>query len=243
MKFYGQTDKGKVRKENQDCFVLEKLDNGIVAAVICDGMGGANAGRIASESASSVFMEYLLPKLKADSEADIQKLVAGAAAYANTVVYQRSLSDVSYRGMGTTMVGAVVRDNEATVFNIGDSRAYIRDSEGFRRMTRDHSLVEELVQIGEITSEEARVHPQKNLITRALGIGAEVKCDIFVSEFHAKERILLCSDGLSNIITDEELSEQCRKSREPRTLCHALMKKALSRGAPDNVTIVVIECS
>lgn len=241
MKFYGQTDKGKVRKENQDSFVLEKLDNGIVAAVICDGMGGANAGRIASESASSAFMEHLLPELEKDPEADIGKLVTEAAAYANAAVYQRSISEKACRGMGTTIVGAVVRESEATVFNIGDSRAYIRDGADFRRITRDHSLVEELVQSGEITSEEARVHPKKNLITRALGIGPEVKCDIFVSELPAKARLILCSDGLSNMIPDNELFEQCRKSREPRTLCHALMKKALSRGAPDNVTVIAIE--
>ena len=241
MKFYGQTDKGKVRKENQDSFVLEKLDNGIIVAVICDGMGGANAGRIASDSAVSAFMEHLLPELEKEPEADMQKLVTEAAAYANSTVYRRSIREKACRGMGTTMVGTIVRGDEATVFNIGDSRAYLRNGLDFTRITRDHSLVEELVQSGEITSEEARVHPKKNLITRALGIGPEVKCDIFESDFPAKARIILCSDGLSNLIPDDELFEHCRKSREPRTLCHALMKKALSRGAPDNVTVIAIE--
>ena len=241
MKYFGQTDKGKVRKENQDCFVLEKLGSGVVAAVICDGMGGANAGRMASECATSAFMEFLKSVLTSAPDSDLRWTVEEAAAHANTVVYQKSLSEEALRGMGTTLVGAVIGEEEATVFNIGDSRAYIRIGDDFSRITMDHSLVEELVRSGEITSEQARVHPNKNLITRALGIGPEVDCDVFQVQFPAKARLILCSDGLSNMVTDEEMFEQCRKSREPRTLCHALMKKALSRGAPDNVTVIAIE--
>lgn len=243
MKFYGQTDIGKVRKENQDSFVLEKLENGIIAAVICDGMGGENAGREASRIGSAAFMEGLLPQLDGDADIDIKDAILRAAAFANSSVYSRSLEDEACRGMGTTLVGAVISDDRAFVFNIGDSRAYLRNGPDFRRVTRDHSLVEELVRLGKITVEEARVHPRKNLITRALGIGPEVECDLFEVEFPPKARLLLCSDGLSNMISDEELFEQCRKSREPRTLCRALMKKALSRGAPDNVTVVAVERS
>lgn len=239
MKFYGKTDRGKVRKENQDSFILKKAQNDFVAAVVCDGMGGENAGMLASRTASEHFMKELLEGLR--TETDIGTLMLRSAGKANTAVFERASVDPACRGMGTTLVAAVVgSDGSATVINIGDSRAYLIGRGRTERVTRDHSLVEELVSRGEITSEEARVHPQKKYITRALGVEAKAECDLFTTKLNPGQVMLLCSDGLSNLLPDEEMLDYYTKRHDPKAFCRTLMKAALSRNATDNVTVVVI---
>ena len=169
--------------------------------------------------------------------------VEDACAEANGVAYEYSHFDEDFDGMGTTIVGGVIKNNgNGHIINVGDSRAYLisRRSNNIRQITRDHSLVGELVEAGAITPEQARNHPRKNVITRALGSEAQVKCDYFNFSLQGGDILLLCSDGLSNIVSDLEMLEYAREFPEPEELCRSLMSKALNRGAKDNVTIVAV---
>ena len=246
MKSYGLTDKGAIRKDNQDCFILEKCEakNCLIAA-LCDGMGGAKAGGIASQLSNKAFVSYIYNKLtsRLPRSADYKRILEEACAEANGVAYEYSHFDDDFDGMGTTIVGGVIKNNgNGYIINVGDSRAYLisRRAGAIRQITRDHSLVEELVEAGAITAEQARSHPRKNVITRALGSEARVSCDYFTFSLQSGEMLLLCSDGLSNIVSDLEMLEYAREFPEPEELCRALMSKALNRGAQDNVTVVAV---
>ncbi len=246
MKSFGLTDKGKVRKDNQDCYILEKCETkGCLIAALCDGMGGAKAGGIASQLSNKAFVSFIYTKLysRPARNMDFRKILEDACAEANGVSYELSRFDDAYDGMGTTIVGGVIKNNgDGCLINVGDSRAYHISRRGgsIRQITRDHSLVRELVDAGAITAEEARNHPQKNIITRALGSEAKVECDYFTVTLQSGDFLLLCSDGLSNIVSDLEMLECAREFPEPEALCHVLMNKALNRGAKDNVTVVAV---
>ena len=246
MKSFGLTDRGTVRKDNQDCFILEKCESKhCLIAALCDGMGGAKAGGIASQLSNKAFVSYIYTKLSSrlPRNADYKRILEDACAEANGVAYEYSHFDEDFDGMGTTIVGGVIKNNgNGYIINVGDSRAYLisRRTGSIRQITRDHSLVEELVEAGAITAEQARTHPRKNVITRALGSEASVQCDYFTFTLQNGELLLLCSDGLSNIVSDLEMLEYARQFPTPEELCRALMSKALNRGARDNVTIVAV---
>ena len=242
MKTFGLTDKGKVRKENQDSFLIKQVDGGCLIAVLCDGMGGVQGGSVASNLAAKLFLEYVSLKLQGiKSRESVKPAVLAAVARANGVVYDYSYFDTAFTGMGTTLVGVVCRGARVTVVNIGDSRAYHMSKRKIRQVTRDHSLVEELIDRGAITREQARSHPRKNIITRALGVEPEVEADTFELKLSSGERLLLCSDGLSNLVGNNEMLELSLKCQDPEVLCNKLLELALERGATDNVTIVVLE--
>lgn len=246
MRSFGLSDKGKVRKDNQDCFIIEKCQSkSCMIVALCDGMGGAKAGGIASRLSNKAFVSYVYAKLtsRVSRSMDYRKILKDACAEANGVSYEYSRFDEAYNGMGTTIVGGVIKNNgNGYIINVGDSRAYhiARRGSGIRQITRDHSLVEELMEAGAITREQARNHPQKNVITRALGSEAHVECDYFEFTLQLGEMLLLCSDGLSNIVSDLEILQYAREYQEPERLCRALMNKALNRGARDNVTVVAV---
>ena len=247
MKSYGLTDKGAVRKDNQDCFILEKCEaKGCLVAALCDGMGGAKAGGIASQLSNKAFVSYIFTKLmtRLPRNVDYRRILENACEEANGVAYEYSHFDADYDGMGTTIVGGVIKNNgNGYIINVGDSRAYLisRRAGTIRQITRDHSLVEELMEAGAITAEQARSHPKKNVITRALGSEPLVSCDYFTFTLQSGEILLLCSDGLSNIVSDLEMLEYAKEFPQPEELCRALMSKALNRGARDNVTIVAVK--
>jgi protein phosphatase len=246
VKSFGLTDKGAVRKDNQDCFILEKCESkGCLIAALCDGMGGAKAGGIASQLANKAFVSYIYTKLDSTlrRNLDYKRILEDACAEANGVSYEYSHFDREFDGMGTTIVGGVIKSNgNGHIINVGDSRAYLislRVSE-IRQITRDHSLVGELVAAGAITPEQARNHPRKNVLTRALGSDPHVECDYYSFALAGGDLLLLCSDGLSNIVSDLEMLSCAKEFREPESLCRALMTKALNRGAKDNVTVVAV---
>ena len=246
MKSFGLTDKGAIRKDNQDCFILEKCEaKSCLIAALCDGMGGAKAGGIASQLANKAFVSYIYTRLtsRLPRNVDYKRILENACAEANGVSYEYSHFDQDFDGMGTTIVGGVIKNNgSGYIINVGDSRAYLitKRPAGIRQITRDHSLVEELMEAGAITAEQARSHPQKNVITRALGSDPRVECDYFTFSLQSGDILLLCSDGLSNIVSDLELLECAKEFPEPETLCRMLMNKALGRGARDNVTVVAV---
>ncbi|MCQ2441986.1 MAG: Stp1/IreP family PP2C-type Ser/Thr phosphatase [Oscillospiraceae bacterium] len=234
MNIFGITDQGMVRKQNQDSFFFW-TDGEMGCAVVCDGMGGAQSGNIASAMATQKFAEVVGAKEGLPEE----RLLWGAER-ANAVVYHRAQHDMTCWGMGTTLVGALALNHIAVVINIGDSRCYHLSQTGITQVTRDHSLVAELVAMGRITQEEARVHPNRNIITRALGTDAQVRADLYQVPLEPGDLLLFCSDGLSNEVLPEEMKELSGEGTlEER--CQRLLQCALDRGAPDNVTVVLME--
>lgn len=245
MKSFGLTDKGAVRKENQDSFIIEECFGGCTVAALCDGMGGVNAGGLAGEIAVRAFVSYVQERLgdKGGKRTDIPKLLTDACKNANGVVYEYSLFDEAYSGMGTTIVGGVIKNGgKGYIINVGDSRAYLLSPKKgtLTRITKDHSLVQLLVDTGAITPEQAKTHPRKNLITRALGTSPAVEADFFGIELARGDILLLCSDGLTNTLEEEEILAAAKESGEPETLCRTLMDRALGRGANDNVTVAAV---
>lgn len=240
MELWGISDVGAVRKQNQDAYYCSAPDERYPFAVVCDGMGGARAGNVASSMAVESFAATLQEGLAADKP-EVESLLCQAVERANELLCYRAAMDENCRGMGTTLVAAVVEPDVVRLVNVGDSRAYVVSPQGISQLTRDHSVVEDLVERGEITHEEARLHPQKNLITRALGAEVQVTADTYKMERQEGTFILLCSDGLSNVVTDQELLFELIHGGPAEEGCQRLLNLALSRGAPDNVTAVLIQ--
>ena len=241
MKVCGKTDVGLRRHENQDTFAVEQGEK-LLIAVVCDGMGGAEGGQIASSLAVGTFMKEIRALLRADMTAgQLRELASFCVAKANTAVYQRALQDPAYQGMGTTLVSAVAGEHDAVICNIGDSRAYLIHDGEMTRITHDHSVVQTLVENGDITAEEARTHPNRNLITRALGPDETTLCDAFDVSFAHGDKILLCTDGLVVTATDEEICRIVCADKRAEEKLDDLIALAKAQGAPDNVTAVLIE--
>ena len=239
METWGITHRGTVRQQNQDAFASQRLEDGRIIALVCDGMGGARAGNVASTMAVDLFMRRFLEQ---KDEPNDQERMQTSAALANQEVFQRAADDPNCAGMGTTLVAALAGPGEAVILNEGDSRAYHINQEGIVLVTRDHSLVEDMVERGELTREEARNHPHKNLITRALGAEPVLLADCFRQTMAPGDCLLLCSDGLSNVVTEQEMLYEVIHGGEAGTCCQRLLDIALHRGAPDNVTAVLIQC-
>lgn len=240
MNVWGITDTGAVRQQNQDAYRIETDGPAGPFVVVCDGMGGAKAGNIASKLAVEAFSAFLTD-FEAQEPQEPENALSHAVGAANEAVCARATVDAECTGMGTTLVAALVKPDVAHLVNVGDSRAYYMTGGGISKVTRDHSLVEDLVLKGEITPEEARQHPQKNLITRALGAEETINADFYRLDYKEGDFLLLCTDGLSNVITDQELLYETVHGGPPAQCCERLLKMALSRGAPDNVTVVLIE--
>jgi protein phosphatase len=246
MKSFGLTDKGRVRQDNQDSFIIESCTSKeCLLVALCDGMGGAKAGGLASQLSNKAFVSYIYAKLTSRSKRpiDYKTVLQNACAEANSVSYEYSQFDAAYNGMGTTIVGGVINENgNGYIINVGDSRAYhiSHRTNSIYQITKDHSLVEELVEFGAITKEQAKNHPQRNVITRALGSDVKVESDYFEFTLQPGDILLLCSDGLSNIVTDLEILDYANEYQDPELICRALMSKALNRGARDNVTVVAV---
>ncbi len=239
MQIFAKTDKGKVRSINQDAFYINTLSDGAAFAVVCDGMGGASAGDVASKTAVDVISHYVLnaytPTMTSD---DITRLINNAINSANIDIFDLSQKAEQLSGMGTTAVVAVARENQAVICNVGDSRAYIAD-ETLKQITRDHSVVQSLVESGKLSPEQARVHPEKNVITRALGVEENVICDSYVVEIDQNSIILLCTDGLSNFIEHDKIFDIV-KNNDLDKITDLLIDKANAGGGRDNITAAVI---
>ena len=241
MNVFGVTDIGCHRKDNQDSYAVRQLPDGAALLVVCDGMGGAQAGSVASSVAVEAFTAAVEAALAGAGPEQWGRVLTEACRQANERVFRLSLEKPEYEGMGTTLVAALARPGKACMVNVGDSRGYHLENDSIHQVTVDHSLVQMLVDRGEITAEEARVHPQKNLITRALGVDSHVKCDETWLEPGPGSRLLLCSDGLSNVLNDGTILSLSGREESPEGFCRALMDLTLERGAPDNVTVVLAQ--
>ncbi len=239
MQIFAKTDIGKIRSINQDAFYINTLPNDAALAVVCDGMGGASAGDIASKTAVEIISQYIInsynPSMSSD---DIERLLDNAVASANMEVFNLSQKDERLYGMGTTVVMSIVRDNQAIICNVGDSRAYLINDD-IIQITRDHSMVQTLVESGKISPEEAKVHPKKNIITRALGVEESVLTDCYCVNITEKDKLLLCTDGLSNYVNTNEILDIVN-SNELDKITSLLINKANLGGGRDNITAAII---
>ncbi|MBI4884608.1 MAG: Stp1/IreP family PP2C-type Ser/Thr phosphatase [Actinobacteria bacterium] len=230
---------GRVRKQNEDAFIAEPMVVGVA-----DGMGGHQAGEVASAIAVRTLRDRL-----ASGATDVDVAVS-AVVEANTAIYRGAHSNPAQRGMGTTLTAMIVLDADAAsdpekrrfvLMNVGDSRTYLLRGFRMRRITVDHSYVQELVSTGHITEIEARTHPRRNIVTRALGIEPTVRVDTWVFPFVRGDRFLLCSDGLVDEVTDDEIAEIASGSVDPQAAADALVAAANRNGGRDNVTVVVVD--
>lgn len=240
MEVWGMTDVGNVREQNQDYYLTLSLPNGL-AAVLCDGMGGAKSGNVASKLAAEVFLGEIRRAFRESLDADkIEFMLETAVGLANAAVYENAQLSEDMNGMGTTLVAVLLLDSTLYTVNVGDSRAYLLNNDEVRPITTDHSLVELMVQRGEMTREQAKSAPNKNVITRAIGSEPYVRADIFRNPVFPGDNVLLCSDGLSNLLADQELLFEVVHGVRKEDCCSRLIEIAKSRGAPDNVTVVLI---
>lgn len=243
MEIWGATDQGMVRKQNQDTYRWKSLGNTQFLAVVCDGMGGARSGDVASRLAAEVFEKVVVQGVKAEmSQTEIVEILVDSVKSANRAVYEQSLLSPDFKGMGTTLVAVFLQGQAAYIINVGDSRCYYISDGQVAQITEDHSVVGLMVARGQISEEEARIHPNKNLITRAVGTESEVECDCFYLTMDEGEYLLLCSDGLSNMVSKSELLYEITHSEQGLKCCENLIDIAKQRGAPDNVTVVLLRC-
>ncbi len=239
MEIFCKTDVGLVRDNNQDSFSFKKLTDTCAWVIVCDGMGGAKGGNIASRMTVDFIAEYFKEKIENANDEQIHYIISEALEKANKHVFEASKAKPELAGMGTTAVIAVIKNSVAHVAHVGDSRAYLISPGDIKRLTLDHSFVQEMVNRGEITEDQARKHPNRNYITRALGVESDVKEDYIVVPFLKNEMILLCTDGLSNYFNTDELNNiinGCEKNE----LVNKLVKAANKKGGSDNITVAVI---
>jgi len=241
MSFYALTDVGAVRKMNQDCFDARQIGKATLLTV-CDGMGGAASGDVAAAIAKDIFTqrvtELIIPETAAPD--DFMNAFLDAVPEAGNAIMSNSIKHPEREGMGTTLVAAAIVGNaECVVANIGDSRAYHITHTSISRVTTDHSFVYEMIKRGEITYEQARFHPKRNLLVRALGTDTNETPDIFRLTLGVGEGLLLCSDGLNGVLGDEEIYDVVRHAVGTKNACENLVNAALERGAPDNVTVAL----
>ncbi|MBA1333792.1 MAG: Protein serine/threonine phosphatase PrpC, regulation of stationary phase [Firmicutes bacterium] len=235
------TDPGKVRSTNQDYYLVENGSKyGLY--IVADGMGGHNGGEVASR-ASVLFVKDFIEQAwdKDEYAADRPGLVKDALAAANRAVFNLAAKDEQLRGMGTTLSMAFIVDRMLYTGHIGDSRIYLLRDSQLIKLTEDHSLVAELIKNGSITPEEGDNHPQKNIITRALGTGIDIESDLSEREMQDGDTILLCTDGLTNMLSCADILDLCLNIGEPQLLCSRLVAEANNRGGKDNITVIAVK--
>lgn len=229
-------DKGNFRKTNQDyCGYYEENNVGIY--IIADGMGGHSGGEVASKIAVTETLQYIKSNMSSDNLGETLKL---AITKANSSVLDSAEKNEELKGMGSTITACYIKNDDAVVANVGDSACFIKFKDKLMKVTKDHSLVQELVDLGNISEEEAKNHPNKNIITRALGTNREVEVDLFNVELENVQKLILCTDGLSNFVTSEDMlyaldtydNEQC---------CRELVELSKKNGSKDNISIIVFK--
>ena len=239
MNSYGKTDIGLKRSPNQDTFKTLELPNGAILAVVCDGMGGAKAGNVASEKAVDAIVKYITNSYRAGLDKDsAESLLNKAITSANISVYDIALKNPELQGMGTTVVAAIVTKDFTVIAHLGDSRAYLIGEE-ITQLTRDHSVVQSLVESGKLTPEEARLHPRKNVITKALGIEENVFPENSNCDFKEGNTLLLCSDGLTNYV-ETSVIKQIISDMPPNEAVECLIDTANKNGGGDNITALIV---
>ena len=241
IKAYAKSDKGKVREINEDYFYISTSLDEVQLYILADGMGGYNGGEIASKLAVQTAKNYIENNFK-ETEKDkdsIIQLLGSSMEYANMVVYETAKENPELQGMGTTLEICLIYNNKAYIGHVGDSRTYRIRKQFIRKLTQDHSYVQKLVKEGTITNEQAAHHPQKNMLMKALGCNAFVEPDVMVKGFLKDDILIICSDGLTNLVDQETIYEMASKNIEQAT--KDLVNLANDRGGYDNITVIVIK--
>jgi len=241
MDFCAKSDVGITRIINEDNYGCYSGDNqNLFYFVVADGMGGHNAGEVAS----NLLVEYIIERAKESNKTfktveKIKHFIRNCIEKANKNIYSSSLADSLNRGMGTTAVMAIIQGNDIVVGNVGDSRAYLLKKEIKKQITVDHSYIEELIKAGIIRREDAEIHPDRHVITRALGMGSDINVDIFTDHFEQGDILILCTDGLTSMIESSTLYEIVSAQLSAEEICDLLIKTANDRGGYDNITVIV----
>ena len=241
IKAYAKSDKGNVRETNEDYFYISNSLDQVQLYLLADGMGGYNGGEIASQLAVQTAKNYIENNFK-DIEKDrdsIIQLLGNSMEYANMVVYEKAKENPELQGMGTTLEICLIYNNKVYIGHVGDSRIYRVRKQFIRKLTQDHSYVQKLVKEGTITKEQAEHHPQKNMLMKALGCNAFVEPDVMVKGFLKDDILIMCSDGLSNMVEQQTIYEMASKNIEQAT--KDLVQLAKDRGGYDNITVVIIK--
>lgn len=241
MKFSVKSDKGKVRELNEDSFLIMSDNQGLPDFfMVADGMGGHNAGEVASRAAVDYAMDFILQfKEEINTTQNIEKVLREIVYKTNEKVFALANSNEENHGMGTTLIISMALEDKAYFAHVGDSRAYLVSEDKIKKITIDHSLVEELIKLGELTEEEAANHPKKNIITKALGCTESIEPDIYEINLQKNDIIILCSDGLSNLVDEKRMLEIVLNSKDTSEMCDKLVDLALIKGGEDNITVVV----
>ena len=241
MRVYAKTDIGKAREMNQDFYYVSQVNENMALCILADGMGGYKGGEIASSLATNSSKEYIeenFDKIE-HSDEEIMNLIKSAMDYANKAVYEKAKANEELEQMGTTLEICIIYNGKACIGHIGDSRIYRIRKNIIRRITTDHSYVEKLVKDGTITREEAFYHPKKNMLMKALGCNESIEPDILVKEFLENDIMLMCSDGLTNMLTEETIYDIVQE--QPETACENLVKRANENGGYDNISVILIK--
>ena len=240
MRIGAKTDTGHYRKINEDSFFIYRNER-LVGGMVADGMGGHNAGEVASKMAAELIKSSIIEGFYPEMDyIELSEVVRRAFAEANEEIFRKSKVEANTTGMGTTAAAAFVFGGKLITANVGDSRVYLIKNGEIHQLTRDHSFVEELIEQGNITPEIAMLHPQKNYITRALGTDNFVKTDILINEYDG-ETVVICTDGLTNLVTDEQIVDIISQYEDYQEAAEALVNFANQKGGPDNITCVVFE--
>ncbi|MFS1518326.1 Stp1/IreP family PP2C-type Ser/Thr phosphatase [Bacillus sp. SCS-151] len=235
------TDKGKVRPHNEDNGGIFKNQHGDLLVIVADGMGGHRAGDVASEMTSNQLRDFWENNERINTPEEAEKWMMEHVVKVNEALFKHAHDNPHCNGMGTTLVVALCTSNFTTVGHIGDSRCYLLNDTGFSQLTEDHSLVNELVRSGQITKEDAEHHPRKNVLLRALGTEEDIKLDIKTIILEEDDILLLCSDGLSNKISEDEFTSTLQSDLSLSEKAHAFIDLANEHGGEDNITLSIIE--
>lgn len=235
------SDVGLMRENNEDAMYVS-VDDNLPLYIVADGMGGHNAGDVASNMAVDIIKdEFISSKGNLNSPRKIKKFIVNTIEKANEIIYERSLNELDYEGMGTTVVLGYYFDNKIYIGHVGDSRAYILTDDSIKQITEDHTLVNELVKKGSITESQALHHPQRNYITQALGTSMEIKIDTDIVDFKRGDTLLLCSDGFYNMLDQRTILEAIRENTYLEDGLRALVNMANENGGKDNITVIAIK--
>ncbi len=240
LKSSGKSEIGQRRNNNEDSIYIRADNENLY--IVADGMGGHKAGEIASNDAVTSFVEYIKSHCdEFENENEILDIMVGAVQYSNKAIYEKSKENEDFFGMGTTLTALAVRNKKLFIVHVGDSRVYILDEGKIRQLTTDHSLVMELLKLGEITKDEMNVHPGRNIITRAVGTSDEVEVDTVIESLKHGDIVLMCTDGLTSMVSESDIENILNCKNTLKEKVEMLINKANENGGKDNISVIILE--